>query len=225
MASNDNEASPPQRFWPNSDETVQLLSLVRSGDEQARGQLLDRHRGSLRRIIEMRLDRRVVQRVDASDVVQNVMLTANRRLSEYLNNPEVPFFLWLRQLAKDGIIDEHRRHRKAQKRSVDQEQPIRLPAGDNSSYDLMSILKDGNVTPAAAATMNEFRDCLEEAIIQLNEIDREIVLMRHYEFLANKEVAQSLGLTEHAASMRYVRALRRLGNLLRSTGHVDDPEE
>ena len=220
MATSNDGPSVPTRFWPNSDETVQLLDLVRGGDVQARGELLDRHRMSLRRIIEMRLDRRVAQRVDASDVVQNVMLTANRRLSEYLENPEVPFFLWLRQLAKDGIIDEHRRHRKTQKRSVDQEQPIRLPSGDgdNSTYDLMAILQDGNTTPAAAATMSEFRSCLEAAIVQLSEIDQEIILMRHYEFLTNQEVAQSLELSEHAASMRYVRALRRLGNILRSTG-------
>ena len=194
---------------------------ARGGDSSARNELLDRHRHALLRMIELRLDRRVRARVDASDVVQNVLVTADRRLSEYLDNPQVPFFLWLRQLAKDSVIDAHREHRKAMKRSVDREQRPRIsPQFDDSTIQLAAVLKDEGVTPAAAATMNEFRIHFESALLELSETDREIILMRHYEYLSNKEVAMALDLTEHAASMRYIRALRHLGQMLRKSGHA-----
>jgi RNA polymerase sigma-70 factor (ECF subfamily) len=195
---------------------------AREGDTLARNELLDRHRKALLRMIELRLDRRVRARVDASDVVQNVLVTADRRLGEYLDDPQVPFFLWLRQLAKDSVIDAHREHRKAMKPSVDREQSIAIsPAFDESTFQLADALKDDGVTPAAAATMSEFRVHFEAALVELSETDREIILMRHYEYLSNKEVAQALDLTEHASSMRYIRALRHLGQHLRKSGHVE----
>ena len=74
-------------------------------------------------MIELRLDRAIGRRVDASDVVQEVLLKASRRLADYLRDPSMPFHLWLRQIARDHVIDEHRRHRVAGRRSVDRERP------------------------------------------------------------------------------------------------------
>src|SRR5690349_12907443 len=109
-------------MWPDSSQTQELLAGARQGDATAVNQLLDRHRESLRRMIELRLDRAVSSGVDASDIVQEVLLEANRRLRDYLNEPRMPFHLWLRHIGQDRLIDAHRRHRQAARRSVDREQ-------------------------------------------------------------------------------------------------------
>jgi RNA polymerase sigma-70 factor (ECF subfamily) len=202
-------------MWPPSEKTEQLLIDARQGDGEAVNRLLDRHRDSLRRLVRLRLDQKIQRRVDASDVVQDVLVEANRRLSDYLQNPTMAFHLWLRQIAKDRIIDAHRRHRGSAKRSVDREQGFVAPAGlDRSTLDLVAQLCDPELTPAAAATQQEMARRVEQAIGQLDDPDCEIIVMRHYELLTNQEIAQALNLTEPAASMRYLRAVRRLRALL-----------
>ncbi|MEQ8791382.1 MAG: sigma-70 family RNA polymerase sigma factor [Pirellulaceae bacterium] len=202
-------------MWPTSDDTQELLDGARGGDDDAVNQLLDRHRDALRRMVQMRLDHKIQRRVDVSDVVQDVLVEANRRLATYLQDPVMPFHLWLRQIARDRIIDAHRRHRASARRSVDREQPLAAPAGfDRSTMDLVVQISDGELTPAAAATQQELARRVEAAVGRLGEQDAEIIIMRHYEQLSNQEVSQALGLTEPAASMRYLRAVRRLREML-----------
>ncbi len=202
-------------IWPDGDATAELLNDVRDGQSIAIEHLMDRHRNSLRRMIQLRLDQRLMQRMDVSDVIQDVLIEANRRLTDYLANPVIPFHLWIRQIAKDRIIDAHRRHRVSAKRSIDREQP---QAGkgppDQSTMELANQFRDQALTPAAAATQRELAEQIESAVQLLRENDREIILMRHYEQLNNQEIAQSLRLTEPAASMRYLRALKRLREII-----------
>src|SRR3954465_4613567 len=115
-------------MWPNREETDRLLDDARNGELGAVDKLLGEFREPLRQVIGLRLDPAVARRVDASDIVQDVLIEANQRLTEYLKQPNMPFHLWLRHLAQDRIIDTHRRHRLAQRRSVDREQPIARPA-------------------------------------------------------------------------------------------------
>ncbi len=202
-------------MWPANPETEQLLAEARAGDGRAVEDLLTRHREAIRRMIDLRLDPAIVQRVDASDVVQEVMLEASRRLQDYLRNPAMPFHVWLRHLAKDHLIDAHRRHHLAKKRGVNREQPLARPAwADQSSMDLAGQLVDPDRTPASEAVQQELQKALHQAIANLEDVDREVIWMRHFEQLGNQEVAQALGLTEAAASMRYLRAVRRLRELL-----------
>ena len=202
-------------IWPDGEVTVELLNNVRDGKAVAVEKLMDRHRNSLRRMIQLRLDQRLMQRMDVSDVIQDVLIEANRRLTDYLNNPVIPFHLWIRQIAKDRIIDAHRRHRVSAKRSIDREQPQPGKGPfDQSSIELANQFRDKALTPAAAATQRELAQQIEAAVQMLRDNDREIILMRHYEQLNNQEIAQSLGLTEPAASMRYLRALKRLREII-----------
>jgi RNA polymerase sigma-70 factor (ECF subfamily) len=196
---------------PNSPETQELLDRANRGEAEAVERLLTTHREPLRRMIGLRLDPALAARVDASDVVQDVLLEAHRRLKDYLRDPKMPFHLWLRHIAKDHVIDAHRRHRQAQRRSLDREQalvPGRL--ADHSSFELAGQLVDPEQTPATAAIRQELQRRMNEAIGGLDEDDREILLMRHGEQLSNQEVAAALELSEAAASMRYLRAVRRL---------------
>lgn len=208
-------------MWPTNDKTEELLLGAKAGDDEAINRLIERHRGAVLRMVQMRLDQKIRRRVDVSDVVQDVMIDASRRLQDYIANPAMPFHLWLRHIAKDRIIDAHRRHRGSQKRSVDREHALAVPgADDHSTMDLAAQLCDGELTPAAAATQREMAQRVEAAITELGEQDGEIIIMRHYEQLSNQEVAQALGLTEPAASMRYLRAVRRLRAMLVGTeGH------
>ncbi|HUY34585.1 MAG TPA: sigma-70 family RNA polymerase sigma factor [Pirellulales bacterium] len=205
-------------MWPDASQTQELLAQARLGDVAAVNGLLDRHRDALRRMVALRMDRGLRQRVDASDIVQDTLIEANRRLQEYLADPRMPFHLWLRHIARDRLIDAHRRHRVAARRSVDREQPL-VARGhlDQSTMDLAAQLRDRELTPAAAATRNEMERRFQAAIEQLDERDREVILLRHFEQLSNQETAAVLGLTEPAAGMRYLRAMRRLRAMLNET--------
>jgi RNA polymerase sigma-70 factor (ECF subfamily) len=208
-------------MWPDSTETQELLNSARAGDSAARNALLERHREALRRMVALRMDPVLGRRLDASDIVQDVLVEANRRLSDYLEKTRMPFHLWLRHLARDQMIDAHRMHRVAARRSIDREQAIERPANDDrSAFDLAALLADRQLTPAAAATHHELEQRFLAAIDQLDDIDREVILMRHFEQLSNGEVAQSLELSDAAAGMRYLRAMRRLRELLQ-----DPPSE
>ncbi|MDA0659261.1 MAG: sigma-70 family RNA polymerase sigma factor [Planctomycetota bacterium] len=201
-------------MWPESNSTEELLVQVRAGEPEAIDRLLERHREPLRRMIDMRMDAKIQTRIDASDIVQDVMIDASRRLREYLQDPLMPFHLWLRHIARDRIIDAHRRHRVSAKRSVDREQRAAGRVLDHSTVELVAQICDVQLTPAAAATLQELQQQFQAAIAEMDDQDREVVLMRHFEHLSNQDVANSLGLSEPAASMRYLRAMRRLRVLL-----------
>ena len=204
-------APPPDDAQP----TQVLLDRVRRGDDDAINGLLERHRDAIKRMIDRRMDRVVQRRVDASDIVQDVLIEANRRLGDYLANPTMPFQLWLRHMARDRLIDAHRRHRVAANRSLDREVSLTVGAGqDHSAADLIGQLTDRELTPAAAATWQELERRFAAAVEQLDEDDRRIVLLKHFEHLSTAEAAAVLGLSKPATGMRYLRAMRRLRILL-----------
>ena len=210
-------------MWPESSKTQELVAQDRQGNPEAINDLLQRHRAALRRMIDLRMDRALSRRVDASDIVQDVLVEANRRLAEYFENSTLPFHLWLRQMAKDRIIDAHRRHRVAARRSIDRERSLTVSKGsEQSTLDLVAQLCDRQLTPAAEATWHELERRFQAAVEQLDEQDREVVWMRHFEQLSNSEAAQALDLSPQAASMRYLRAMRRLRELL---DDVEDVEQ
>jgi RNA polymerase sigma-70 factor, ECF subfamily len=204
-------------MWPDAGDTQDLLTRVAQSDPAAADVLWERYRPALRRMISLRLDRAVSPRVDASDVVQEVLLKASQRLEGYLLNPVMPFHLWIRQIARDLMIDTHRRHRVSAKRSLAREQQLQgRPADfdDRSSLELAARLRDPALTPAAEAVRRELQSRFDSALLRLDDDEREIILLRHFEQLSNSETALALGLTEAAAGMRHLRALRRLRTIL-----------
>ena len=209
-------------MWPNTSETQELLAGAGKGESSAVNQLLDRHREALRNMVRARMDQKLARRVDASDVVQDVLLEASQRLSDYIRDPRLPFGVWLRQLAQDRIIDLHRRHRVARRRSLDREQQAGPVLGDKSSLELAAQLRDPELTPAAATLRKELHERFVEAIDRLEDEDREILLMRHFEQLTNSETAELLGVSQPAAGMRHLRALRRLREVLGAAANESD---
>jgi RNA polymerase sigma-70 factor, ECF subfamily len=196
-------------------ETNRLIEQAATGERCAWDQLLDRYRDRLRRLVALRLDRRLRGRVDASDVIQEASLEAVRRLPEYLKNPNMPFFLWLRFLTGQRLTEQHRIHLGARARDAGREIALyqgSLPA--TSSAALAAQLLGRLTSPSEAAIRAERRIRMQEVLNSMEPIDREILALRHYEQLSNSEVATVLGLETSATSKRYARALVRLKELL-----------
>jgi RNA polymerase sigma-70 factor (ECF subfamily) len=197
--------------------TDDLLARAARGEQAAFDELFARHRDRLGRAIAMRLDRRIAARVDASDVVQDVCLEAFRRLPGYLTRPDMPLDMWLLWLAREQVLMTHRRHLHADKRAVGREAP---PLPVDSSAAIVRSLAGTGPSPSGAVAAAELTEQLRNALGRLDDDERELILMRHFEQLANKDAALILGVTEAAASKRYVRALERLRGILLAMGAV-----
>ena len=197
----------------DSEKTGELLEQALGDEPGAVERLLARHRGWLREVVSLRLDRRVRGRVDPSDVVQEAQMEASRRLRDYLRDRPMPFRLWLRQLAYDRLVMLHRRHVGAARRSVMREAV--LP--DESSV-LLGRQMAGGASPSEQLTREELARRVRLAMEQLSEKDSEVILLRNFEGLSNQEVAQVLGVPPDTASQRYGRALMRLRRALIDAG-------
>lgn len=198
--------------------TRELIQRAETGDARALEELFERHRERLLRMVRLRLDHRLRGRVDASDVLQETHLEAWRRLAEYFRDKErLPFFLWLRFLAGQKVLEMHRRHLGAQRRDARQE--VRLsygPLPEVTSAALARQLIGKGTAPSKAAARAEMRARLQEALNSMDATDREILSLRHFEQLTHAEAARELGLSEVAARQRYVRALMRFKEILSS---------
>jgi RNA polymerase sigma-70 factor (ECF subfamily) len=190
-------------------ETHELIDRAGRGDETARQKLLERYRDYLRRMIAVRLDRRLAARVDVSDIVQETLVEAARRLDEYLENRPLPFYGWLRRLAGDRVIDTHRRHVSAERRSVTLERrDLDLP--DASADQLVRRLFADNTSPSNHLMREERHERLRTALASLPQRDREVLVMRHLEQLSTAEISAMLEISEPAVKSRLLRALVRM---------------
>jgi RNA polymerase sigma-70 factor (ECF subfamily) len=199
----------------NSGDTVELIERARAGDAAALDAIFSRHRSRLRRMVDIRLDRRLQARVDASDVVQEAYLEVAQRLEEYLRDPKLPLFLWLRLVVGQRLMKIHRQHLGTQLRDAEREVSLyrhALPAA--SSAALAAQLLGKYTSPTQAAVRAERLLRVQDALNSLSAIDREVVSLRHFEHLNRHETAQALGIDEAAAAKRYIRALKRLKDSL-----------
>ncbi|MFO0841793.1 MAG: sigma-70 family RNA polymerase sigma factor [Gemmataceae bacterium] len=192
-----------------------LLQRVANGDRDALGALFGHYRARLRRMVQLRLDRRLQGRVDASDVLQEAYLDVAQRAAEYAAKPGMSFFLWLRFLTGQRLMMTHRKHLGAKMRDVGQEVSLyhgALPQASSAS--LAAHLLGRLTSPSQAAIRTELQLKLQEALNAMEPLDREVLTLRHFEELSNNEVAEVLGISKAAASNRYMRALKRLKDVL-----------
>lgn len=204
-----------------SSETDELLNRARKGDEQSLTELFSRYRDRLRRMVEFRMDRRLQGRIDPSDVLQEAFFEAAQRLDAYLAKPSMPLFLWLRFLVGERLVTLHRSHLGTRMRDAARELSLYsgpLPAA--SSAALAAQLVGKLTSPSQAAVRAERILRVQEALNAMDDIDREVISLRHFEQLSNSETATEIGIDESAASNRYVRALKRLGKYLKEPGEL-----
>ncbi len=212
-----NEAHPPVEFMDVNEDVKldRLLELAVNGDRASWGTLMTLQVDRLSRLIALRLDRRVQARIDAADVIQEIYLEAWQHLPEYMRNQSLPFYLWLRGLAGKKLLELHRHHLSTKKRDARREQPrFRMSMPDTTTDAISSMLVDSGTSPSKAAARVEVRQQLQEALDGMDEIDREVLVLRHFEQLSPEETATVLEIEEKAAGMRYLRAIKRLREVL-----------
>jgi RNA polymerase sigma-70 factor (ECF subfamily) len=192
-----------------------LLQRVAGGDEPAFRQLWARYHDRLKRIVHLRLSPRLQGRIDDSAVLQEAYLEVSRRLPEYVRQPRLPFYLWLRHLTGRKLAEVHRRYLGAQLRDADREVTLhrgRLPEADAVS--LAAQLLGKLTTPSQAAIKAATRLHVQEALKSMDPIDCEVLALKHFEQLSTNEIAAVLGLSKADAGSRYLRAIERLREIL-----------
>jgi RNA polymerase sigma-70 factor (ECF subfamily) len=200
------------------DPDADLLACAAAGDEPAARELYSRYAARLKRMVRLRLSRRLQGRVGDSDVLQEAYLDVARRLPEYARDPRLPFFLWVRHLTGLKLVEIHRRHLGTQARDADREISLHrgaLPEADSVS--LAAQLLGQLTTPSQAAVRAELRLLVQEALAAMDPVDREVLALKHFEQLSTSEIAAVLGLSKAGAGSRYLRAIKRLREILSAT--------
>lgn len=202
-------------------DTDQLLRRAQTGDASAVAALLERHRQRLSQMVQVRLDPRLRRRIDPSDVVQETLVAASQKMSNYLANQPLPFYPWLRQIAWEKLVHLHDRHLRAAKRSVAREQFHRPELSDESAMELAQRFIGDASSPSAAAVRQELQQRVRQALDDLADADREMLLFRYLEQMPSKEIAAIMGINEAAVNMRHMRALERMRRVL-APDHCED---
>jgi RNA polymerase sigma-70 factor (ECF subfamily) len=194
-------------------DTDQLLDRIVLGDPSATEVLLTRHHKRLRRMVYLRIDPRLAARLDPSDIVQDALAEAHKRLPAYAAQRPIPFYPWLRRIAWDRLLAMHRRHIAAKRRTVLREDV--LPLSEDSEMLLAERLAATEASsPSHQLVRREIRDRVRTAISQLPESDREVITLKHLEDLSFQEAAAVLEVSSAAIYSRYYRAIQRLHRLL-----------
>jgi RNA polymerase sigma-70 factor (ECF subfamily) len=196
------------------EQTQALLARIEAGDSLALDRLLAESRDYLRRVVELRMDSKMRARLDPSDVVQEAQVEIARRIGEFLSSRPMPFHLWLRRTAQENLLRLRRQHVEAGCRTVEREVP--LPEGSSAEFAAQVLGRSPG--PLSEAAQRELARRLRQAVEELPDLDREILLMRNFEGLNNQEVCQVLGLETATASKRYGRAILRLRQALVAGG-------
>ena len=191
-------------------EESQLLRELRADGHEAFARFFESARRRLRRIAGFRLDYRLRGRVSESDVLQETYVRAAARIDRYLNDPDFPFFVWLRMELQQKLAEIHRQHLGADKRDVRREQPRRPYRAGQTSVAMAAHLVGQMTSASRLLERAEMIQTLEKALEEINEVDREVIALRHFEELTNVETARILDIEPAAASKRYLRALRRM---------------
>lgn len=202
----------------------ELIQRVTQGDQDALAELFSQHRDRLWRMVSFRMDPRLHGRVDADDVLQESWLATVQRIDHFLADASRSIFVWFRLVTSQTLIDVHRRHLGTKKRDASLEFSIDRGWSSQSTSSALSFHLTGRLTsPSQAALRQEMSRQLQDSLASMNDIDREVLALRHFEQLSNRETAQVLGISDQAASDRYMRALARLKNVLKILPEFRDP--
>ncbi|OYP30418.1 sigma-70 family RNA polymerase sigma factor [Rhodopirellula sp. MGV] len=192
-------------------EQREIRTRLRAGGQDVFAELFSDHRARLRKLLMHRVDMRLRARTDLSDILQEAYMDAFRRIEHFLKKPELSFYVWLRQITLQRLIDNHRAHLLAEKRSLRTEVSLSQSAySSRTSHAWALQIVETQLSPSQVVMHDEMVARVERALDSMDQMDREVLVLRHFEELKNNEVAEVLDLSAAAASNRYVRALRRL---------------
>lgn len=206
------------------DNAEELLERAGRGDSDALNRLLERHRERLRQMVAVRLDQQLVSRIDASDVVQEALAEAANRLLDYLRRRPLPFYLWLREIARQRLSDLTRHHLYAQRRALHREAYSHDQLNDASAVHLADRLIWSGTSPSGRLRREEQKRLARTALSRLPPADRELIVLRHLEQLSISEIAAVLKVPEPTVRYRQRRVLEQLADLLGDLQHEEsDP--
>lgn len=189
------------------------LEMARQGNMSAWSQVLDSQRNRLKRMVIQRLDQRISGRMDPSDVVQEVMMKATAQRHQYFSGPDAPVYAWLRQIAIHELVDVHRRHVGAGRRTVLREEGV--PLNDGSTSELAQELAGRQSSPSHIAVRQELVNRVQEALRALPAELHQVLALKYLELLSTMEVAAVTGLSVRTVQLRHREALTRVAELLR----------
>lgn len=212
---------------PDPQQTVDRLQRGVAGDRKVLAEIWDTYRERLRKLVRLRMDRRLQGRIDPSDVLQEAFVDFATRASEYIDDPTMPFYLWLRFLTGQRLQLMHRHHLGTQMRDAGREVSLHQGAMPQATSVSLAAQLLGRFTSVTQAVQRaEMQVILQEAINAMDPLDREILALRHFEELSNAETADVLGIKATTASTRHIRALKRLREtLLKTPGFFDKERE
>ena len=189
------------------------LESLRGGGDVALAELFEQYREPLERMIEFRLDDRVRGRVDSEDVLQEAYIELARRLPEYLREANVSVFIWMRQITYQILIGVQRRHFGQKRDPRIEVTHLHAPDPNATSLSIFSAFAEQMTSPSHALMREEELQQLRQMLESMDEVDREVLALRHFEQLSNNQIAEALGISITAASNRYVRAMLRLSQI------------
>ncbi len=189
------------------------IERLRVEGEHALAELFERYREQLERMIEFRLDDRVRGRVDSEDVLQEAYIEMARRLPEYLGAATVSVFIWMRQQTFQTLIGVQRRHFGQKRDPRFEVTHMHAPDPNATSLSILSAFAEQMTSPSQALMREEELQQLRQMLESMDEVDREVLALRHFEQLSNNQIAEALGISITAASNRYVRAMLRLSQI------------
>lgn len=192
----------------------ELERRLRDGDQSVFADVFTLHRQRLWQLVHFRMDHRIRSRVDVDDVVQEIYLAAESRLTNFIDGDFPSLFLWLRLVAGQTLSNVHRAHLRTESRAVSKETPNNAGAFTGTSVSLTQLFVAQVTSPSQVVAKEELVAQIRQCIDAMNEIDREVLALRHFEELSNQEVASVLEITPKTASIRYMRALERLRTIL-----------
>ncbi len=192
-----------------------LVNRILAGDRDALAELFSVYRPRLWRMVNFRLHPKLRGRVDPDDVLQDAWMKAVDRIRYFLSGAAQSSFIWFRMIVTQTLIELHRRHLGAEKRDAARETSIDGRWSSASTSTSLAFHLQGRLpSPSSAVRRAELAGQLDLALQGMDDIDREVLALRHFEELSNLETSRVLEMSEQAASARYVRALRRLKKVL-----------
>jgi len=208
-----------------SAEEQALVNRIIRGDQQALAEMFSRFRPSLWRMVNFRLHPQLQGRIDVDDVLQEAWIKAVGQMDRFLTDASRSCFVWFRMIVSQTLVDLHRRHLGAEKRSAAKEFSIHAGwSPESTSHSIAFHLLGGLTSPSRAALRAELSHQLDAALQNMSEVDREVLALRHFEELSNSETAQVLSMSAQAASARYVRALARLKQVLQALAYFQEQQ-
>jgi RNA polymerase sigma-70 factor, ECF subfamily len=194
-------------------EPEELLGLARAGNGPALGQLLELYRSYLALLARLQIGRRLQGKVDAADLVQDTFLEAHRHFPEFRGVTEVELVCWLRQILAGLLGNLVRRYLGTQRRNVRLEREL-VDELDRSSRALDKNLAGKQSTPSQRSSRREQAVLLADALGQLPDDYREVIILHHLEELTFSDVASRMGRTVDSVKNVWARALAQLRRLL-----------